>query len=119
MEKKSDKLVLHKQNEKFLTRISLSKLYRNENIRSTVWDILSADFDEMFSQLIKEATNVRSLLINPAKQNRNFLKEMVIEYGYPFECLEDLKNCLDTLNNWDTVDQCDSDFCSQASIQNE
>ena len=64
--------------------ISLSKLYKSESIRNTVRDVLSEDFDNAFDRLIKEAYNVRSLLVNAAKVNKFLLKEFVIEYGYKF-----------------------------------
>ena len=92
-------------------KISLSKLYKSESIRNTVWDILSEDFDNAFDRLIKEAQNVRSLLVNQAKAKKCLLKELVIEYGYEFETLEHLKNCLDALkimDGVDEVDECDS-----------
>ena len=72
-------------------KISLSKLYKSDSIRNTVWDILSEDFDNSFDRLIKEAQNVRSLLVNLAKAKKCLLKELVIEYGYEFETLEHLK----------------------------
>ncbi len=92
-------------------KISLTKLYKSESIRNTIWDILSEDFDNSFDRLIKEAQNVRSLLVNSAKTKKCLLKELVIEYGYEFETLEHLKNCLDTLkimDGVDEVDECDS-----------
>ena len=92
-------------------KISLSKLYKSESIRNTVWDILSEDFDNSFDRLIKEAQNIRSLLVNSAKAKKCLLKELVIEYGYEFETLEHLKNCLDALkimDGVDEVDECDS-----------
>ncbi len=89
-------------------KISLSKLYKSESIRNTVWDILSEDFDNAFDRLIKEAYNVRSLMVNSAKANKILLKELVIEYGYEFETLEHLKKCLDALKIIDICDECDS-----------
>ena len=100
-------------------KISLSKLYKSESIRNTVWDILSEDFDNSFDRLIKEAYNVRSLLVNSAKANKYLLKQLVIEYGYEFETLEHLKNCLDALKIMYTVDECDStDKSSEKTSEN-
>jgi hypothetical protein len=111
METKTDKIVLHKKNEKFFLKPSLSKLYKNESIRKAIWDILTQDFEESFFRIINEATNLRSLLANSAKQNKCLLKELVIEYGYPLDSLKDLKNCLDSINEIEGIDDCDS-ICS-------
>ena len=99
--------------EKFSDSISLSKLYKSENMRNTVWDILSEDFDDNFDDLINEAKNIRSLLVKPALKNKCLIKELVIEYGFQFETLEHLKICLDRLKKLDTVDECDGSVQTQ------
>ena len=85
---------------------SLSKLYKSEQIRNTVRTILSEDYEDAFGRLMKEATNVRSLLVDSAKLNKFNIKELVIEYGYQFETLEQLKICLDTIKVWNKIDEC-------------
>ena len=99
-------------------RISLSRLYKSNDFRDKVWDLLCHDFNEIFERLIKEATNVRSLLVKPAKINKFLIKELVIEYGEPLDSLSDLKNCLDILKSWDCYDEPDWTWLSEESKEN-
>ena len=76
-------------------RPSLSKLYKNEQVRNLVWDTLTEDFDDSFGRLVKDLKELRSPLVAKAKANREYLKEMVIEYGQKMETVTDLKRLLD------------------------
>jgi len=89
-------------------RVSLSKLYKSESIRNTVWDVLSEDFDDSFNRIMDDGKNLQSLLVKKAKARKILIKELVIEYGYQLETLDDLKSCLDALKTCDTVDEADS-----------
>lgn len=91
---------------------SLSRLYKNESIRQLIWDVLKEDFENSFESLLKDAKNVRSLLVKPAEENKSFIRELVIEYGFDFQTLNDLKECLDALKVW-AKDECDCPNDSQ------
>ena len=88
-------------------RISLSKLYKSDRIRNIVWSTLSLIFEDSFQRIINSGINIRSLLVETAKENKCLIKELVVEYGYPFDNLDHLKVCLDTLKNCSTVDDVD------------
>ena len=94
--------------DKKVERISLTELYKTPSIRNYVYDVLSEEFDAVFERLMKEAKNVRSLLVKQAKLNRENIKEMFIEYGHELETLEHLKKILDALRVCDEVDESDS-----------
>jgi len=55
-----------------------------------------------------DGKNLQSLLVKKAKARKILIKELVIEYGYQLETLDDLKLCLDALKSCDTVDEFDS-----------
>ena len=91
-----------------LERISLSNLYESESVRNTVWDVLTEDFEDTFNRLLKEGVNFHSKLIKKALPRKSMIQELVIEYGYKFETLDDLKKCLDTLKMVDkSLNECD------------
>ena len=84
---------------------SLKKLYKNEQTRNLIWDLLSEDFDDAYERLYKELKELRSPLVVQVKSNREFIKEMFIEYGYKLENLSDLKKIIDEIPiSWDETD---------------
>ena len=87
--------------------MSLTKLYKSEHKRNLVKKILGEDFEYAFDRMVEEGNNIRSLLIPIAISNKELIKELVIEYGYDFDTLEHLKQCLDKIRGWDVVDECD------------
>ena len=89
---------------------SLSKLYKSEYVRKTVWTILTEDFEDSFERLMKECKQTGSHLEELAKINKCHLQQLVIEYGYEFETLENLKLCLDTLKEWNKMFAIDSEI---------
>lgn len=99
-------------------RITLSRLYKTDSFRNIIWNALSIEFEEIFNRLIDEASNLRSLLVKPAKSNKFWIKELVIEYGYEFENLEHLKKCLDALKYWDNLDVIDCACEKTENIEN-
>ena len=88
---------------------SLKKLYKSEHIRNLIWDILTEDFDDAFERILKELKELRSPLVANAKTNREFIKEMFIEYGHRMESASDLKKILDEapVALWDDINDCD------------
>src|SRR5260370_42031300 len=88
----------------------LSNLYKSKQVRKLVYDVLSDDFEDSFDKIIKQAREIRSLLVKPAKLNKDAIKEMVIEFGREFECIEHLKKILDSIKDCDGTDECDSVF---------
>ena len=93
--------------EKKSKRITLSNLYKSESVRNTVWGVLSEDFEDAFNRLLKEGSNFESKLIKKAIPRKSLIQELVIEYGYQLETLDDLKKCLDKLKIVDkSLDDC-------------
>lgn len=110
---KQKKLIMDKKN----LQPSLNGLYKNEFIRDLIRDVLTEEFNEAFERLLKEAREIKSLLIKPAKLHRNEIKELFIEFGYPMETLEHLKKMLDTLKLWNDIDEVDEcDGCDDSQI---
>lgn len=73
---------------------SLSELYKTPRIRELIWQTLSSVFVEQFEKLIKKGEYIESGLVKKAKDNKFYLKELFIVYGFPLDSLEDLKDCL-------------------------
>jgi len=88
-------------------KVSLSKLYKSKSIRNTIRDALEPEFADSFNRLIKEAVLIRSQLVNTAKAHKSLIRELVIEYGYQFETLEDLRICLEQLGVCVPADEVD------------
>ena len=78
-------------------QVCLSNLYEDQDVRNTVWTILSEDFEASFERLIKEGQVLRSRMVPIFEENRERIKEMFIEYGYKMVTLMDLKKILDNL----------------------
>ena len=91
-------------------RICLTNLYKSILVRKLIYDVLSDDFEDNFDRIIKQAREMRSLLVKPAKLNKEAIKERAIEFGDEFETLEHLKKILDTIKVSDATDECDSNF---------
>lgn len=89
------------------TKPSLTKLYKNDCIRNLIWDTLSEDFADAFDRIIKEFKELRSPLVAKAKANREYIKEMFIEYGHKMESVTDMKRILDTAPSDSWEDDCD------------
>ena len=85
-------------------------LYPDEDVRNTVWSILSEDFEDSFERLLKELKALRSLLVNPAKANKEKIKEQFIEYGHKMVTVMDLKDILDIVNNTEAESDLDSEW---------
>ena len=87
------------------SRPSLSKLYKNEQIRHLIWDILTEDFDASFERICKELKELQSPLFRRAITHKAFVKEMFIEYGQKLETTFDMKIILDQANlDFDEMD---------------
>lgn len=87
--------------------VSLTELYKCEHTRDSVRDVLSDDFNDSFERLMKEAKTLRSQLVKPARNYKENLKELYIEYGFEMETLEHLKKMLDEIKALDQFDECD------------
>jgi hypothetical protein len=79
-------------------KFSLTKLYKNEHIRNLIWDILTEDFDAAFERIIRDLKDLNSGLVVQANKNREFIKEMVIEYGHKMETVFDMKKIIDKIS---------------------
>ena len=78
-------------------RFSLNNLYEDEDVKNTVWTVLSEDFDDAFERLIKEAKELESNLVANFEAERSKIKEMFIQYGFKMVTLMDLKKIYDQL----------------------
>jgi len=87
---------------------SLDKLYKSQAIRDTIYTVLGEDYENSFDRIIKEGNLLRSLLIKEAICRKYEIKELVIQYGFEFETLNDLKDILDVLKIWSPLDETDS-----------
>jgi len=87
---------------------SLDKLYKSQAIRDTIYTVLGEDYENSFDRIIKEGNLLRSLLIKEAICRKYEIKELVIQYGFEFETLNDLKEILDVLKIWSPLDETDS-----------
>ncbi len=84
---------------------SLTKLFKNNHLRNLIWDIVSEDFDSAFERITRELKELQSPLLVKAKSNREYVKEMFIEYGQTMETCSDLKKILDKAPNY-----CENDW---------
>jgi hypothetical protein len=97
-----------KNMSKNVENLTLNDLYKSESTRNIVYNVLSEEFEYIFEKLMREAKNVKSLLINPALKNKEIIKEKYIVYGQKLEKLEDIKYILDDNKVFDDVDEIDS-----------
>jgi hypothetical protein len=83
-------------------KLSLTKLYKNEYIRNLIWDILTEEFDDAFEKILRDLKDLSSGLVVKANNNRESIKEMVIEYGHKMETVFDMKKIIDKISysNW-------------------
>lgn len=88
--------------EQHKSEITLSKLYKSKQFQNVAYTALSNLFEINFQKILKKAHELRCCLIDPAILRESSIRELVIEHGYAFETLEDLKACLDKLKYWDT-----------------
>ena len=86
----------HQQQQQMIT---LSNLYKNEQTRYLVWDVLSENFNAIFEKLLNNAKNIKSLLYLSAKRYRESIKFRYIEHGAQLQSLEDIKIILDELTS--------------------
>ena len=93
-----------KKMDKKNDRICLSDLYKNEDVRNLIRDILGEEFDDSFERLMREGKKVKSLLINKAMKYKDDIKEQYIEFGMELTTLENLRNILEFLKLLDDND---------------
>lgn len=76
---------------------TLTGLYKSPNVRDIVWRTLCPIFEESFENLMQKGEVIESNLVKKAKNNKFYLKELFIEFGFPLESLEDLKESITSL----------------------
>jgi hypothetical protein len=79
-------------------KLSLTNLYKNNFIRDLIWTILTEEFDEAFEKILRDLHDLSSGLVVKANNNRESIKEMVIEYGYKMETVFDMKKIIDKIS---------------------
>ena len=80
-----------------LDKVSLTSLYKSPSVREKVWRCLCPEFEREFERLMARGDAIESTLIKKARQKKFYIKELFIEFGFCMETLEDIKNCLNFL----------------------
>ena len=89
-----------------LDRGSLTSLYKTPSVRDKVWRCLCPEFECKFEKLIQQGEVIESRIVERAKQNKFYLKELFIEFGFPMESLEDIKANLEFLKELERPPPC-------------